>query len=94
MLYFVGYFLTEAEMISVPEKLSTTWIRALSNTDLVDVEEKLHARLAVLERREKAARGVKYDLLRSPADVLDAWNRWSRVNNATRERSLNPRRVR
>jgi hypothetical protein len=38
--------------------------------------------------------GQKYQLFRSPPDLMDAWDRWSRVHTATRGRSLNPRRPR
>jgi len=76
----------------VPERISAAWIGTLTDDDLVDVEARLHARFVDLERREKKSRGAKYDLLRSPPDVMDAWDRWSRVNTATRGRALNPRR--
>jgi hypothetical protein len=68
------------------------WIETLSDVDLLDVEARVHAKFSVLERREKKARGDKYQLMRGPADLMDAWDRWSRLLSATRERSLNPRR--
>jgi hypothetical protein len=61
---------------------------------LIQIEARLHARFSTLERREKKLHGQKYQLFRSPPDVMDAWDRWSRVNTATRGRSLNPRRPR
>jgi hypothetical protein len=76
----------------LPDRISMAWIETLTDVDLLDVEARVHARFAVLERREKKARGDKYQLMRGPADLMDAWDRWSRLLAATRERSLNPRR--
>lgn len=76
----------------VPDVINMAWIDTLTDTDLLEVEARLHARLAVIERREKKARGDKYALFRGPADLLDAWDRWSRLSAATRERSLKIRR--
>ena len=78
----------------VPERITRAWIVTLADDDLVAVEARLHGRLAILEKREKKLRGAKYELMRSPADVMDAWDRWSRVNRATQERSLKLRRER
>ena len=78
----------------VPDRIDMTWIGSLSDEDLILIEARLHARFSVLERREKKLHGQKYQLFRSPPDVMDAWDRWSRVNTATRGRSLNPRRPR
>jgi hypothetical protein len=76
----------------LPERISMAWIDSLTDADLLDVEARVHARFAVLERREKKARGHKYQLCRGPADLMEAWDRWSRLQAAARERSLNPRR--
>jgi hypothetical protein len=76
----------------VPERISTAWIETLTDADLLDVEARVHARFALLERREKRVRGYRYELMRGPADLMEAWDRWSRLHAATRERSLNPRR--
>jgi hypothetical protein len=78
----------------VPDHINTTWIGTLTDEDLIAVETRLHERFSVLERREKRLHGGTYQLFRSPADVMDAWDRWSRVNAATRARALNPRRPR
>ena len=78
----------------VPDRIDMTWIGSLSDEDLILIEARLHARFSVLERLEKKLHGQKYQLFRSPADVMDAWDRWSRVNTATRGRSLNPKRPR
>ncbi|HEY8176847.1 MAG TPA: hypothetical protein VIF32_14195 [Gemmatimonadaceae bacterium] len=76
----------------LPDRISMAWIETLTDVDLLDVEARVHARFTVLERREKRARGDKYQLMRGPADLMEAWDRWSRLLAATRERSLNPRR--
>lgn len=78
----------------VPERISMAWIDTLADEDLLDVEQRVHAQFTVLERREKKVRGDKYQLMRGPAELMDAWDRWSRIQAATRERSLNPRRER
>ena len=76
----------------VPDRIDGAWIDTLIDDYLIDVESRLYARFAVLERRQKKLRGSKYDLFAGPADLMDAWDRWSRVNNATRVRELTPRR--
>ena len=81
-------------MIALPERIHATWIGTLSDGDLLDVEAQLHDRFFALEGREKQKVGVKYSLFRGPADLMDAWDRWSRVHTATRARALNPRRER
>lgn len=80
-------------MRPVPEQMNRAWIDSLSDDDLLDVELRLHGRFLTLEQREKKVRGEQYTMMRAPADLLHAWDRWSRVLNATRERSLVPRRV-
>ena len=79
-------------MTAIPDRLNTTWLGTLTDADLIDVEAQLRARFIDLENREKKVRGRKYDLVRGPADLMAAWDRWSRVCTATRARSLNPRR--
>ena len=77
----------------VPGNISYSWIETLSDADIVDIEARLHGAFTTLERREKKARGDKYDFWRGPAELMTAWDRWSRVSTATRERSLTPRRT-
>ena len=76
----------------VPEVIHWDWIETLTDEDLLDVERRVHAKFVVLERREKKLRGAKYELCRGSAELLEAWDRWGRVANATRERSLRPLR--
>lgn len=80
-------------MRAVPEIITRAWIETLSDADLVDVEQKVQARFALAERREKKLRGAKYALNRGSAELLSAWDKWSRVSYAMRERMLKPRRV-
>ena len=78
----------------VPERISMKWIETLSDADLIEVEARVHAKFALLERREKKERGEKYQLMMrgGSAELMEAWDRWSRILAATRERSLVPLR--
>jgi hypothetical protein len=76
----------------VPEKINAAWIKTLADEDLIDVEARLHERFTVLDSRHKRLRGGEYSLMRGPTELIDAWDRWSRVSMATRTRSLVPRR--
>jgi hypothetical protein len=72
----------------VPETINRVWIDTLSNEDLLDCEARVREKFAVIERREKKARGDKYSLYRGPADLMAAYDTWSRLSSAARERSL------
>ncbi|HMC57272.1 MAG TPA: hypothetical protein VKH19_18980 [Gemmatimonadaceae bacterium] len=74
----------------VPEVIDWNWITTLTDEDLLDVERRVHGKFVVLERREKKLRGAKYELCRGSAELMQAWDRWGRLANATRERSLRP----
>lgn len=76
-----------------PERLSLAWMDSLSDADLIDVEYTARAKFYLLERREKKVRGDKYLLMRGPAELMDAWDRWSRILSATRDRSLKPKKA-
>ncbi len=76
----------------LPDRVNAAWIETLSDDDLLDVEERVHKTFSTLERREKKLRGDRFQLMRGPEELLNAWDRWSRLLNATRERSLKPRR--
>lgn len=77
----------------VPERISRDWMDTLSDEDMVDVELRLHTRFLELERRERKALGPRYTFMRAPADLLDAWDRWTRLLNAARDRALVTKRV-
>jgi hypothetical protein len=76
----------------VPDRINTAWISTLADEDLLDIESRLYERFAVLDRRQKQLRGRDYNLMRGPAPLIDAWDRWSRVAVATKTRSLVVRR--
>jgi hypothetical protein len=76
----------------VPEKINAAWINTLADDDLIDVEARLHERFTVLDSRHKRLRGGEYSLMRGPTELIDAWDRWSRVSMAARTRSLVTRR--
>jgi len=48
----------------------------------------LHAVYRRQESAEKARAGARYMLLQGPADLVNAWQRWSLVNNETHHRGL------
>jgi hypothetical protein len=77
----------------LPAKINAAWIETLADDDLIDVEARLHERFTVLDSRHKRLRGGEYSLMRGPTELIDAWDRWSRVSMATRTRSLVPRRL-
>ncbi len=79
-------------MKRIPEKINKEWIGTLGDVDLLDVESRLHEKFAVLDRKHKLLRGSRYVLLQGPSDLIDAWDRWSRVDRAARARSLAPNR--
>jgi hypothetical protein len=76
----------------VPESISRAWIDTLSDDDIVDVEARLHTRFRTLEKREQKALGARFTMMRAPADLLEAWDKWTRLLNAVRERALVARR--
>ena len=80
-------------MRPVPDRISREWIDSLTDQDLVDIEHRLHDRFMTLERREKKTMGARYTLMRAPADLLDVWDKWSRILNAARERALVTRKL-
>lgn len=75
----------------VPERINAAWISTLADEDLLDIESRLHERFAILDNRHKQLAGSSYVLLRGPTDLIDAWDRWSRLSMAARARSLLPR---
>jgi hypothetical protein len=77
----------------VPSRITATWIDSLTNDNLLVAESRLKSAFAKEERAEKKRTGRSYDLMRGPAELMLAWDRWSRVNAAARGRKLNPNRV-
>jgi hypothetical protein len=65
---------------------------SLTNEDLQQAESALYAEFATLEREQKRLLGHDYSLARGTTDLMGAWDRWSRVNNAVLNRRLHPLR--
>ena len=74
----------------LPERISAAWIETLTNDDLLELEARQRGKFDVLVKKEKRLRGDKYDMCRGSAELMNAWDRWSRLSAATRERSLIP----
>ncbi len=72
----------------LPDRLTASWIATLANTQLVDIESRLHGTFSGAELREKRRRGVRYVLLQGPEALVTAWHRWAMVNNEVRARGL------
>ena len=79
--------------MKLPERITGDWMSSLENERLLDAELTLHSAFAKLERAEKKRLGAKYDMMKGNAELLDAWGRWSRVNNEARVRGLHMRRA-
>jgi hypothetical protein len=78
----------------IPGRITAMWIDSLTNDDLLLAETRLKKVFARMERVEKGRLGGAYDLMRGHAELMSAWDRWSRVNAAIRARGLTPTRVR
>jgi len=79
--------------MQVPEYITTRWIDSLANESLLDAESSLHKIFSDLEQEEKAQVGADYSLMQGSADLMAAWDRWSRVSTAVRARKLYRRRA-
>lgn len=78
----------------IPGRITAMWIDSLTNDDLLMAESRLKKVFAQRERVEKGRLGGAYDLMRGDAELMSAWDRWTRVNSAIRTRGLTPSRVR
>ena len=79
--------------MTVPERITQDWIGGLDDAGLLAAETSLRALFAAEETAHRRTVGARYDLMRGPAELIGAWDRWSRVNAATRARKLRPRRT-
>ena len=79
--------------MKMPERITGDWMSSLENERLLDAELTLHSLFSKLERAEKKRLGAKYDMMKGNAELLEAWGRWSRVNNEARVRGLHMRRA-
>lgn len=74
--------------MTIPDQISHRWIATLDNDQLVTAEAELHAVFRAQEKTEKARSGARYVLLQGPTTLVNAWQRWMLLSNATRGRGL------
>ena len=79
--------------MQIPEHITPNWIDSLPNDSLLDAESSLHKIFSTLEQEEKARGGANYSMMHGSANLMAAWDRWSRVSTAVRARGLHRRRV-
>jgi hypothetical protein len=80
--------LTNGRQMKLPDHVTTAWLQALSDENLLLAETKLHGEFAALEREQKKLLGAAYDMRRAPAELWDAWDRWSRARTHVGGRKL------
>jgi hypothetical protein len=78
--------------MEMPERITGKWIDSLGDEKLLQAEAALHKVFSKLDGQERKRLGNAYDLMRGPAELMSAWDRWTRVNTETRSRGLNPQR--
>lgn len=74
--------------MNIPDRINARWMATLVDDQLVTAEAELHAVYRRQESVEKARAGTRFKLLQGPADLVNAWQRWSLVNNETRHRGI------
>jgi len=79
-------------MMTLPDRITHDWMLTLDNDALLTAERSLHEEFKAGEATERRRVGERYELMRGPAELLSAWDRWSRVNTEARTRKLHPRR--
>ena len=72
--------------MTLPERIDARWIDALTDEQLQKAEKQLNAIFNKQQTAEKTRRGAKYDLMRGPEILTNAWIRWSMVRNAAEAR--------
>jgi hypothetical protein len=80
--------------MTIPDHVNARWIATLGNDQLLAAEEQLHADFHRHEVTERSRRGARYSLFQGPPLLVNAWLRWSLVNNETRTRRLRVKRPR
>jgi len=80
--------------MNFPDRITSRWAASLSDEQLQGAERTLHTAFQEQEAAEKSRRGSRYEMMRGPSALLNAWHGWSMVNNEVRTRGLLIRRVR
>ena len=78
--------------MTLPDRITYDWLVALDDDALLTAERTLHQTFTDEEGTQRRRLGDRYELMRGPAELLSAWDRWSRANTEARHRKLNPRR--
>jgi hypothetical protein len=76
--------------MELPARINAQWISSLRDDELLGAEAELRAAFSRAEADEKRERGERYELRRGSEGLMNAWQRWSLVNSATRARGLRP----
>jgi len=78
--------------MTLPDRITYDWLVALDDDALLTAERSLHQVFTSAEDTERRKLGERYELMKGPATLMTAWDRWSRANTEARHRKLNPRR--
>ena len=78
--------------MTMPERITHAWMLTLDDDALLKAESSLRTTFAKAEQAHRKVVGKRYDLMRGPAELLGAWDRWSRVCTEVRARKLDPKR--
>lgn len=79
-------------MIAMPAHVNARWIATLGDAQLVAAEAQLYADFRKRETAERSRAGDRYMLLQGPSELVNAWQDWTLLNNATRARGVTVRR--
>jgi hypothetical protein len=74
--------------MNIPNYIDPRWLTSLENDEIMKAEAALHAIFHAQETAQKRRSGARYVLLEGPADLVNAWHRWSLVSNEARHRGL------
>jgi len=74
--------------MTVPDRLTASWLADLEDPQLLTIESRLHSHFIKEESQEKRRRRDRYTLLQGPAALVNAWLRWQMVSNEARSRGL------
>jgi hypothetical protein len=77
-------------MTTVMPRLTVATIAAMTTKQLLSAELAHHKRFTELDGDERRVRGSRYNLLRGPVELVDAWDQWGRLTRAAINRGLTP----